>query len=106
VLANLDGAILRGRARDPAPNQALGGCRNLLDDTVEERARVLAERLAEDDMTVQVPRLFLIEDEYQRAMLRAELEWVRGLIADLGAGRLDWDEAQLLAEYGGYPATE
>jgi DNA-binding PadR family transcriptional regulator len=34
----------------------------------------------------QVPRLFLIENEYHLAMRRAEAEWVRGLLAELEAG--------------------
>lgn len=34
----------------------------------------------------QVPRLFLIESEYQLAMRRAEADWVRGLLAELDAG--------------------
>jgi DNA-binding PadR family transcriptional regulator len=68
---------------------------------LEERARVLEERLAEEQPALPLPRLFLIEDEYQRAMTQAELEWVRALIGDLRTGRLDWDEQQIKAEYGG-----
>jgi DNA-binding PadR family transcriptional regulator len=39
-----------------------------------------------------LPRLFLIEDEYNRAMLRTELEWVRALADDLRAGRITWSQ--------------
>jgi DNA-binding PadR family transcriptional regulator len=39
-----------------------------------------------------LPRLFLIEDEYRAAMLRAELQWLRGVVDDLAEGRLAWDE--------------
>ncbi len=39
-----------------------------------------------------LPRLFLIEDEYSRAMLRTELEWVRALADDLRTGRITWSE--------------
>ena len=35
-----------------------------------------------------IPRLFLVEAEYGLAMTRAELEWVRRLIADIQDGRL------------------
>jgi len=35
-----------------------------------------------------IPRLFLVETEYQIAMTRAELEWVRRLIADIKDGKL------------------
>ena len=50
-----------------------------------------------------LPRLFLIEDEYRAAMLRAELDWLRTVIADLAENRLTWDEALIqatLAEFG------
>jgi DNA-binding PadR family transcriptional regulator len=51
-----------------------------------------------------LPRLFLIEDEYRVTMLRAELEWLRGVVADLASGALTWDRAmieQTLAMFGG-----
>ena len=35
-----------------------------------------------------LPRLFLIEGEYALNMKRAEVEWVRGLIADIESGHL------------------
>jgi DNA-binding PadR family transcriptional regulator len=38
--------------------------------------------------TMGIPRLFLVEAEYGIAMTRAELEWVRRLIADIQAGKL------------------
>jgi DNA-binding PadR family transcriptional regulator len=50
-----------------------------------------------------LPRLFLIEDEYRAAMIRAELAWIRALIDDLASGSLTWDEALIqstLAEFG------
>jgi DNA-binding PadR family transcriptional regulator len=42
-----------------------------------------------------LPRLFLLEEEYRRAMLQAELSWLRGVIDDLRAGRLTWTEEWL-----------
>ena len=51
-----------------------------------------------------LPRLFLIEDEYRAALLRAELTWLRGVVDDLAAGRLAWDErliADTLARFAG-----
>lgn len=42
--------------------------------------------------TVPVPRLFLVEDEYRLAVLRAELDWVSSVIEDLRDGRLSWTE--------------
>ena len=44
-----------------------------------------------------VPRLVLIEEEYLRAMLRTELEWVRALADDLRTGRLTWSEEMVRA---------
>ncbi len=36
-------------------------------------------------------RVFMVESEYQRCVVAAELDYVRGLADDLRAGRLDWD---------------
>jgi hypothetical protein len=40
-------------------------------------------------------RNFLLETEYQRATLEAELEWVRTVVDDLRTGRLTWSEEWL-----------
>jgi DNA-binding PadR family transcriptional regulator len=39
---------------------------------------------------VHLPRLLLVEAEFEIARLTAEREWVVGLLADLDSGRLDW----------------
>jgi DNA-binding PadR family transcriptional regulator len=39
-----------------------------------------------------LPRLFLLEEEYRKAMLEAEILWLRGVIEDLREGRLTWSE--------------
>jgi DNA-binding PadR family transcriptional regulator len=44
---------------------------------------------------VGLPRLFLLEAEYMRIMLDAELKWVRSVIADLRAGQLTWNQEWL-----------
>lgn len=63
---------------------------------LEKRAEELARRLAETDTSeIGLPRLFLIEDEYQRAVTQAELEWVRSVIEDLRSGRLTWNRELL-----------
>ena len=63
---------------------------------LEQRARRLADELAETERQLvafpDLPRLFLLEEEYRRIVLAAELEWVRGIVEDLRAGRLHWDE--------------
>jgi DNA-binding PadR family transcriptional regulator len=56
------------------------------------RAAALTQRIGElSGNTDDLPRLFLIEDEYAVAMARAELRWVRGLIADLESKELFWN---------------
>ena len=61
---------------------------------LERRAELLREKVAELDRELQSesapPRLFLVETEYLRAVTSAELEWVRGVVEDLLAGRLTW----------------
>lgn len=57
------------------------------------RADAVAAKAAaiEEQAPPGMPRLFLIEDEYRVAMLRAEEAWLRGVIDDLATGRLTWD---------------
>jgi DNA-binding PadR family transcriptional regulator len=42
-----------------------------------------------------VPRLFLLESEYLRAVQATELSWVRAVVEELRTGRLTWSEAWL-----------
>jgi len=49
-----------------------------------------------------LPRLFLLETEYQRATLEAELEWLRAVVDDLRMGRLTWSE-QWLRQFSEQP---
>jgi DNA-binding PadR family transcriptional regulator len=49
-----------------------------------------------------LPRLFLLEEEYRKTVLEAELSWLRGVIEDLRTGRLTWSEEwlqELAAEF-------
>jgi DNA-binding PadR family transcriptional regulator len=67
---------------------------------LERRAEKLAATLAETEAELTaappgLPRLFLLEEEYRRAMLETELGWVRGVIEDLRVGRLTWSEQWL-----------
>ena len=55
-----------------------------------ERVEALTVRIKDLDKPPNVPRLFLVEDEYALAMARAELRWVRSLIADLESKELYW----------------
>jgi DNA-binding PadR family transcriptional regulator len=66
---------------------------------LEEREHRLADELADTErqfgLAPGLPRLFLLEEEYRRALLQAELDWLRGVIADLREGRLTWSEEWL-----------
>ncbi len=67
---------------------------------LELRVEQLAAALAETESVLTgapagLPRLFLLEEEYRQALLRAELAWLHGVIADLRAGRLTWTEQWL-----------
>jgi hypothetical protein len=67
---------------------------------LEQRAAVLRENLTRVEKTLQdysdtLPRVTLLDDEYQRAVTTAELNWIEGLLDDLRSGALDWSEEQL-----------
>lgn len=69
-------------------------------EQLELRAERLAEQLAETERTLDsappgLPRLFLLEEEYRTTLLHAEIDWLRGVIADLTDGRLTWSEEWL-----------
>jgi DNA-binding PadR family transcriptional regulator len=52
----------------------------------------LSQFEAERQELKNLPRLFLLEDEYRAAVLAAELKWLQSVIADLGSKALDWNE--------------
>jgi DNA-binding PadR family transcriptional regulator len=67
---------------------------------LELRAERLTADLTDAEASVAgapegLPRLFLLEEEYRMTMLRAEVEWLRGVIDDLRDGRLSWSEEWL-----------
>jgi DNA-binding PadR family transcriptional regulator len=81
-------SVLFGLAPDDARKQ------------LELRAERLAAQLADTEREMAaappgLPRLFLLEEDYRKALLEAELGWLRGVIADLHAGRLSWSEQWL-----------
>jgi DNA-binding PadR family transcriptional regulator len=77
---------------------------------LETRATALEARIAMLEAPVpQIPRLFLLESEYLAAIAKAELAWVRGVIADLKSRKLTWSEAwlrKILAKLGEQPPPE
>jgi DNA-binding PadR family transcriptional regulator len=64
---------------------------------LEHRAADLEQSLAALDRELKqysaaLPRVTVLETEYQRAVTVAELAWVNGAVDDLRTGRLTWSE--------------
>jgi DNA-binding PadR family transcriptional regulator len=77
---------------------------------LEARVVALEERLAElEKPAPNVPRLFLLDAEYGAALVRAEIQWVRSIVADLRAGRLKLPSREEMLKIGtemGGPSEE
>src|SRR5258708_39175606 len=69
MILSPDGVITLRRTR-------LGG----LEESIAARRAAITEHLKE------VPRLFLVEDEFAVAMVEAEAAWVRALLEELTSG--------------------
>jgi len=71
---------------------------------LEARIAALEPRLAEHEAPFPIPRLFLLEEEYMAAMTRAEIAWLRAIVADLRTGKLKFPTAaeirRIAAELG------
>ncbi len=59
------------------------------------RSRLGALRAGLDEVRDHLPRVVLVESEYQVALLEAESAWIETLVEDLRAGRLHWDRESL-----------
>ena len=64
------------------PRDVIGVLRQRLDRLTES---ITAQRAALAD-AANVPRLFLVEDDYRIAMTEAEADWTRSLLDELSAG--------------------
>ena len=67
---------------------------------LELRAARLVAQVAEAQAALtglppELPRLFVLEEEYRVTVLSAEVTWLRGVIEDIDAGRLTWSEEWL-----------
>ena len=67
------------------------------------RLAAVQARLAQLDSQLQeyretVPRIALIETEYQHAVVHAEVRWLSSVIDDLQSGKLSWDQDQIAAQ--------
>ena len=70
---------------------------------LEERANYLENEIAARSAgitaaSLHVLRINLVESEYLVAMLKAELNWVRGLIEEVSTGKLFWDLKNVLRD--------
>jgi DNA-binding PadR family transcriptional regulator len=68
-----------------------------------QRLAAVQDRLAQLDSQLQdygeaVPRIALIETEYQHAVVHAEVRWLSSVIDDLQSGKLTWDHDQIAAQ--------
>jgi DNA-binding PadR family transcriptional regulator len=67
---------------------------------LEEQLAAAGERLASD--AAEVPRVFLVEAEYELAVRKAEADWARGLLREITDGSLpglaQWREFQRTGE--------
>ncbi|UFS57828.1 hypothetical protein [Subtercola endophyticus] len=50
-----------------------------------------------DAAAMGLPRLFILEDDYRVALLRAQIAWLTAQLADLDSGALTWS-AEWIAE--------
>jgi DNA-binding PadR family transcriptional regulator len=71
-----------------APDEALRA--------LEQRAAALTGALRDVEASLEqfggtLPRVTLMDDEYERAVTSAELAWLTGIIEDLRSGRLTWN---------------
>jgi len=75
---------------------AAGASPHELRDLLDTRIVALEKRLKELEAPVPgLPRLFLLESEYQAAVVRAEIAWLKGVTRDLKSGKLSWSAAWL-----------
>ena len=56
-----------------------------------EQTLAYVEKQMEIATSRGIPRLFLLEVEYQRTMSLAELEWIQSTIDDIQDEKLKWD---------------
>jgi DNA-binding PadR family transcriptional regulator len=70
-------------------------------EALERRSAVLRESLAGIEQVLDrysgtLPRVTLLDDEYRRAVIAAELAWIDGLVEDLRTGALTWSDEELI----------
>ena len=77
---------------------------------LETRVAALEARPAELEQPAPgVPRLFLLEGEYAVTLARAEIRWLRGVVADVRDGKLAFptvEEMLRISAHAGGPSEE
>jgi DNA-binding PadR family transcriptional regulator len=77
---------------------------------LEARAESLRARRAELETPFpNIPRVFLLEDEYSAALVKAELTWLSAIIRDLRSGRLAFpteEEIRRISPQEGAPSEK
>jgi hypothetical protein len=53
----------------------------------------------------EIPRLFLLEEEYMTALLKTELSWLRAVVGELRSGKLKFPTAAELRKLGSLPGA-
>ncbi|MET8144848.1 PadR family transcriptional regulator [Sphaerisporangium sp. NPDC005288] len=72
-------------------------------DALDRRVRTLDETLAalDTDLGAEtgygIPRIAMLEAEYMRVVIAAELQWLRSVSDDLRSGALAWSPEEMLA---------
>lgn len=75
---------------------------------LQRRSETLKQQLAASSATFRewqgkgLPRLMMLDDEYKQVLLKAEIKWLGGLIAELESGEMSWNEKwlrQLAAQF-------
>jgi DNA-binding PadR family transcriptional regulator len=70
-------------------------------EQLQHRYDTLKQQLAESVSIFKewhskgLPRLVMLDDEYKQVLVKAELKWLGGLIAELETGEMTWDEKRL-----------
>jgi DNA-binding PadR family transcriptional regulator len=68
---------------------------------LRRRSETLKQHLAEATSLSKewlgkgLPRFCMLDDEYKQALLKAEIKWLNGLMAELESGEMSWSEKQL-----------
>lgn len=79
-----------------------GAATGLEKRSAQLRATAAGMDEAMSELSPALPRVTLIENEYQRAMIRAELAWVEGILEDLRTGTLTWSSADFAGAADAY----